>query len=113
MAEGDILQVLLHRSAQPLEAAPHGVELARGGALEREDRLLLVADGEDRAGGRTRAGPNEKLAGQRLDDPTLPRARVLCLVDQHVIDAEVELVVDPRRFDALEERKRAIDQVVI
>ena len=48
-----------------------------------------------------------------VDDLPLPRARVLRLVDQHVIDAAVELVMHPARRDALEHLQRLVDEVVI
>ena len=42
-----------------------------------------------------RAGAGEEFGDQAPDDLPLLRAGVLRLVDQHVIDAEVELVVHP------------------
>ncbi len=47
------------------------------------------------------------------DDIPLPRAGVLRLVDQHVIDAAVELVMHPTRRDAVQHGKRLVDQIVI
>src|SRR5581483_11056996 len=94
-------EFLIAASAKRIECAAHGVELTRGCALKRKNRLLLVADGKDRALDCARAGPGEKLVDQPADDAPLLRAGVLRLVDQHVIDAEVELVVHPRRLDAL------------
>ena len=40
-------------------------------------------------------------------------ARVLRLVDQHVIDAEIELVEHPGRRGVAEQRQRLVDQVVV
>ena len=48
-----------------------------------------------------------------VDDIPLPGAGVLRLVDQHVIDAAVELVMHPTGGDAVQHRKRLVDQVVI
>ncbi len=75
--------------------APHLVECARRRALEREDRLLLVADREDRAPHVRPRAAGRELRDDGAHDLPLLRAGVLRLVDQHVIDAEVELVVHP------------------
>ena len=48
-----------------------------------------------------------------VDDVPLPRAGVLRLVDQHVIDAAVELVVHPAGRAAVQHRQRLVDQIVI
>ena len=48
-----------------------------------------------------------------IDDVPLPRARVLRLVDQHVIDAAVQLVMHPAGGNAIQHRKRLVDQIVI
>ena len=97
-----------------LEAALLLVEFARVGALEREDRLLVVADREDRTRERAaRARTDREFGHEALDDVPLVRARVLGLVDQEVIDAEVELVVDPCRADAREQVARLGDEVVV
>ena len=50
---------------------------------------------------------------QRADDLPLLRARILRLVEQQVIDAEIELVEHPGGGAAVEQRERAVDQVVI
>ena len=47
------------------------------------------------------------------DDVPLPRAGVLRLVDQHVIDAAVELVVHPAGGDAVQHGQRLVDQIVV
>jgi hypothetical protein len=47
------------------------------------------------------------------DDVPLPRAGVLRLVDQHVIDAAVELVMHPAGGDAVQHLQRLVDQIVI
>ena len=73
-------------------------------ALEREDRLLVVADREDRAPqAAARAGAGGELGDEALDDVPLLRARVLRLVDQQMVDAEIELVVHPGRFHAVQQ----------
>src|SRR5690606_17223252 len=82
-------------------------------ALEGIDRLLLVADGEDGADRRARRGAGEEFSGQRADDLPLPRAGVLRLVDEDVVDPLVELVVDPGADVAAgQKRGGTFDQVV-
>src|SRR5215470_20295397 len=80
----DVLEFLLQRT-------PPFVELVRRGALEREDRLLLVADRKD---GAKRAVARAFTRGEFGDDVgndvPLPGTGILRLVDQHVIDAAVE-----------------------
>ena len=63
------------------------VELVRRSALKREDRLLLVADREDGPRPPLRARRRREILGDVRDDLPLPRARVLRLVDQDMIDA--------------------------
>ncbi len=90
-------------------------EHLRVGALERIDRLLFVADGEDRASNAVAAsGTCKKFLGQGFDDLPLLGARVLRFVDENVIEAAVELVEHPLRFAAFafEQRLRLQDQVV-
>ena len=60
-----------------------------------------------------RAGAGEELGRQAPDDLPLLRARVLRLVDQHVIDAAVELVVHPGGALLAQQRQRLVDQVVV
>ena len=55
----------------------------------------------------------EKLARERIDDAPLLRAGVLRLVDQHVIDAAIELVMHPGGGALIEHRDGLLDQVVI
>ncbi len=87
-------------------------EASRIGALEGIDRLLLVADGEDGPLAVPRAGAGEELRGQGPDDVPLLRRSVLGLVDQHMIDAAVELVEHPGRVrPLLQQVARAADQV--
>ena len=107
-------QFVIDAARQALvKASPHGVELARRRALERKDRLLLVADREDRAPHLPRAGAGEKFGRQMADDLPLLRAGILRLVDQHVIDAVVELVVHPGGAILGQQRERLVDQVVV
>ena len=47
------------------------------------------------------------------DDVPLPGAGVLRLVDQHMVDAAVELVMHPARGHAVQHRQRLVDQIVI
>ena len=60
-----------------------------------------------------RACAGGELRDQMSDDVPLPGAGVLRLVDQHVIDAAVELVMHPARGHPVEHRQRLVDQVVI
>src|SRR6185437_7583938 len=107
-------------STKPWRAAVD-IELRRIGSLEGEDRLFLVADGEDRAHDRLPAAARplngiacKKFCRQRFDDSPLLRAGVLRLVDQQVIDASIELVEHPgRRLALLEQLPRLHDQVVV
>ena len=94
------------------EAAPHLVELVRRGALEGEDRLLVVAHREEAALARAGAEAGGELARQVLQDAPLRFARVLRLVDEDVVDPAVELVQHPGRVRAVEEGAGALDQVV-
>ena len=91
------------------------VEFARIGALEAEDRLLLVAYCENRSGDAVvYSCAREELRRQRLDDAPLLRAGVLRLVDQHMMDAAVELVEYPRRrIAAFQQLLRLHDQIVV
>ena len=97
-----------------LQGAAAQVELARRRALERKDRLLLVADREHRSHHAVaRAGARGEFGDDVRDDVPLPRAGVLRLVDQHMVDAAVELVMHPARGDAVEHLQRLVDQIVI
>ncbi len=67
-----------------LEMPPRSVVFARCGALERENRLLFVAHGENRALPRS-ACAGAEFRYQPLDDVPLLLAGVLRFVDQYVI----------------------------
>ena len=95
-----------------LEEAPHFGELLRRRALEGEDRLLLVADREHGALGRTRAGAGEELRRQRREDAPLLGGRVLRLVDEQVVEPVVELVQHPGGARPRHQRERLRDLVV-
>ena len=61
-----------------------------------------------------RAGAGEEFGRPAPDDLPLLRARVLRLVDQHMVDAAVELVVHPGgAIRRVEQRERLVDQVVV
>ena len=79
------------------EPLAHLLELARIGALEAEDRLLGVAHGEDRAAALDRALADEEFLGQAADHLPLVGVGVLRFVDQHMVDAAIELVEHPGR----------------
>src|SRR5438046_8065825 len=78
---------------------PHRDKGAGIGALEAVDRLLCVADRENRAVALTphAALAGEKLVRERFDDVPLVGVRVLRLVDQDVIEPAIELEQHPRR----------------
>ena len=95
------------------EKTAHGIEGERRGALEREDRLLLVADRKHRALDVAARAARHELGGDGLDDLPLLGAGVLRLVDQHVVDAEVELVEDPGRRRPREQRQSLVDQILV
>ena len=98
------------------EGAERRLEIERAGALEAEDRLLEVADGEDRPRRAPRLPPlllDEELARQRAHDAPLRGIGVLRLVHQDVIDAPIELEAHPiARSRLLQQRHRRSDQIV-
>ena len=93
--ERDALPRLPNISGEAGEALAHFGKHARHRALEAVDRLLLVADGKERAHAFALPQPGEELARQRLYDLPLLAARVLRLVDEDVVDAAVELEQHP------------------
>ena len=86
-----------------VEEAPHLRELLRRRALEGEDRLLLVADGEDGPPGGTRARAGEELRRQGGDDAPLLGRGVLRFVDEQVVEPVIELPQYPGGAGALDE----------
>src|SRR5204862_7764849 len=95
------------------EPGPGYVEALRIGSLEAEDRLLVVADGEDRPVPRRRPLAGEELPSQRPDDIPLALVGVLRLVDEDVIGLLVELVADPvAHAGGQQQRLGAGDKVV-
>ena len=79
-----------------VEMGAHPVERLGVGALERVDRLLLVADDEDRAGNVVAgAAPGGELGREALDHRPLLGGGVLGLVHQDVVDPAVEPVEHP------------------
>ncbi len=92
----------------------HGDERCRIGALKAEDRLLGIADGEDRADRVARTPAGEKLLGQGRHDLPLVRVGILRLVDQDMIDAAIELEQHPGGDARLRQQvARREDQVVV
>ena len=70
-----------------LEFSPRRIEKPRLGALKRKDRLLFIADGEERT---RRAGASlaaREFTRQRVENSPLLIGCVLRLVDKNVIDA--------------------------
>ena len=103
------IAIALARNARPTAPKRTGF-----GALEAVDRLLLVADGEQRAEFVACALAGEELLGQALDDRPLRGVGVLRLVDQDVVDTAVDLVQHPGRgAGAREQVLRLDDEVVI
>ena len=96
-----------------LEIVPHLGKFLRRGVLERIDRLFLVADRENGANHVARAGAGGKFGDQSSDDLPLFAAGILRFVDQEMIDAEIELVVNPGGVRAGEKCQRLIDQIVV
>ena len=96
------------------EARPALGEFQRRCALEREDRLLFVADRKHGARDAiARAVAGGKFGNDVLDNVPLSRARVLRLIYQDVVDAAVELVMHPARRHLGQHGKRLVDQIVI
>src|SRR5690606_41806270 len=82
------------------KVALHVGKLLRIGALKAIDRLLPIAHGEDRARRTEATGFGGAFAGKELfrdsaHNLPLLRIRVLCLVDQAVVDPSIELVEHP------------------
>ena len=89
------------------------LEFARRGALEAEDRLLRIADREDGSDlPRSRAAAGREILGDVAQDLPLLGVRVLRLVDEHVVDATVELVQHPGAVATREQRQRLGDEIV-
>ena len=89
------------------------LEFLRRRALEAVDRLLRIADREERAhalaAGAVAGG---EILGDAAQDLPLLGIGVLRLVDEHVIDAAVELVEHPVRVAAGEKRQGLVDEVL-
>ena len=71
-----------------------GIDL-RIGALKAEDRLFEIADHEQAAELVTLAAPGKIFLHQRADHLPLQQVGILRLINQHVIDAAVELEAHP------------------
>ncbi|MCY1173409.1 hypothetical protein D9M73_135680 [compost metagenome] len=99
---------------QRADALFGGGEIARVGALEAEDRLLEIADGEQRAQPLAMASlAREEFLDQRADDRPLVGIGILRLVDQHMLGRLVEFVAHPFAHARLaEQRDRRADQIV-
>src|SRR5580693_1945523 len=81
--------------------------------LKRIDRLFFVADGEYRTSYAARASAGGEFSREPAHNLPLLVARVLRLVDQHVIDAEIQLKMHPGRIDIGEKLQRLVDQVIV
>ena len=93
------------------ELAPHRLEFIGRGALEGEDRLLLVAHGKERAASRGLL-LLRKFSGERSQYFPLLAARVLRFVEQYMADLMIELIEDPGRVGALQQIARSDDEIV-
>ena len=91
-----------------LELAPHRVEHRRRGALKREDRLLFIADREERADPPTSALASQVVGSDLTQDVPLRLRGVLRLVDQNMVDAGIELVEHPGRVGILEQTRAGL-----
>ena len=83
--------------------------------MERVDRLLFVADGEDRPQRVACAASREEFPGERLDDTPLGGTGVLRFVDEDVVEAAVKLVEHPlggAETLAGKQARRARDQIL-
>ena len=85
----------------------------RIGALEAEDRLLRITDGEDGARCPATGFAAAEFLAEAGNDVPLIGARILCLVDQDVVDPAIEPVEHELRHPALQQFARQGDQVVI
>ena len=90
-----------------------GIDL-RIGALKAEDRLFEIADHEQAAELVTLAAPGKIFLHQRADHLPLQQVGILRLINQHMIDAAVELEAHPvRRAGFAEQARGGGDHVVI
>ena len=99
---------------RPFELPAHIVEFVRSGTLEREDRLFLVTHREYRTlEERACAGASREFRYQPFDNFPLVGACVLGFIDQDMIDAVIELIMNPGHRLRIEQVERLCDQVVI
>ena len=94
-AERNSLELSSRGLGLALGVAPLLGKALRPSALEGVDRLFLVAHGEERADTAARSFAGKEFARQRPDDVPLQGCGVLRLVDENVVDALIELVMDP------------------
>ena len=100
---------------QRVDELRRGIEHRHFGVAEAVDRLLAIADDEDR--GRDGAvaavpSPAAQARHQLADQAPLRAAGVLELVDQHVLVARLEPIAAARELLHLaEQRQRALEQV--
>ena len=106
-------EAALSRLMRALKVAAHFGKLFRCGVLERIDRLFLVTDREYGSRRGPGAGAGGEFGNQVAHDLPLLGAGVLRLVDQKMVDAEVELVMNPSGVDIAEKRERLVDQIVV
>src|ERR1019366_4502755 len=95
-----------------LEFSTHPVKHFWRGALEGKDRLLLVADREESARTVALPAPGSEIAGELFENFPLGFARILCLVDQHMVDSRIQFIMHPSRRGALEQGQGLVDEIV-
>src|SRR5262249_22313196 len=100
-------------SMRALEVTAHFGKFFRRRILERIDRLFLIADREHSPRRGPRAGADSKFGDETAHDLPLLVAGVLRLVDQKMIDAEIEFVMNPGGVDIAEQPAGLVDQIVV
>ena len=92
----DLAEGLAAHLTQRVEHVARGRERLGLGALKAEDRLLAVADREQRPQPVVlRADAREKFLGKRQDNAPLAHIRILRLIDEDMVGALIELEAHP------------------
>jgi hypothetical protein len=95
LADVELDRGVAHITRLRLEILARSLESFWVGALEAEDRLLVVAHREQGAVAPHRPGAGEEFLAQRADDAPLGGVGVLGFVDEDVVGSLVEFVADP------------------
>ena len=111
------MQLLIDKSVRRrdtlFQCAPLLLENRGDRALERVDRLFVVAHREECARALPRALARPEIRGDRVQNVPLRRGGVLRLVDQHVVDARIELIEHPGGAGAAQQLPRAGDEILV